>query len=64
MLSGELGDLGTRPLKSSGSADVYKATYRGRVVAVKALKTHPTQTLEYMHKVRTRRFVSIFNYAD
>ena len=63
MLSKELGDLGARPLKSSGSADIYKATYRGRAVAVKALKIHHTQTPEYTHKVRTQRFASVVNYT-
>ena len=62
VLSGELEDLGPRPLKSSGSADIYKATYRGRAVAVKALKTLRTQTPEYTHKVRIRRFVSAVNF--
>jgi len=63
MLSEELGDLGARPLKSSGSADIYKATYRGREVAVKALKIRHTQTPEYTHKVRARGFASIVNYT-
>lgn len=59
MLSGELDSLATRPLKSSGSAGIYKATYRGRMVAVKTLKAGRNQTPEYMHKVRLGRFPSI-----
>ena len=62
MLSGEPEDLGTRPIKSSGSANVYKATYRGRAVAVKALRTLRTQTPEYTHKVRTWRSVFVVNF--
>jgi len=62
ILSEEFGDLGARPLKSSGSADIYKTTYRGRAVAVKALEIRHPQTPEYTHKVRARRVVSVVNY--
>lgn len=59
MLSGELEDLGTRPLKSSGSADIHKATYRGRLVAVKTLNVRRTQKPEDLRKVGMWRFASI-----
>ena len=62
MLSGEIGDLGTRPLKSGGSTDIHKATYRGRLVAVKSLNIRRTQKLEDPHKVGARGFLSIVKY--
>lgn len=55
MLSGELGDFGTRPVNSSGSANIHKATYQERVVAVKALKARRMQSSDSMHKVRIPR---------
>ena len=58
-LSGELGDLGTRPSNSSSSASIHKATYQGRTVAVKSLKARRTQTPESMHKVRGLVYVFI-----
>ena len=62
MLSGDLGDAGTRPMSSNNSANVHKATYRGRAVAVKALKARHTQTQDDVHKVRTRPFVLFITY--
>lgn len=56
MLSGELEDLGTRPSNSSSSASIYKATYHGRMVAVKVLNAHRLQTPENVHRVRASLF--------
>lgn len=62
-LPGDLTDLRTRPVNPSGSANVYKAAYRGRPVAVKALKAGRAQTQDDVHKVRSRRFVFIVTYT-
>lgn len=55
VLSGNLDGLGTQPVESNGSATIYKATYQGRVVAVKALKARRIQAPDDTHKVRVPR---------
>lgn len=52
MLPGGLGDLGTKPTNSSSSADIYRATYKGREVAVKTLRVSGSSSV---HKVRAQR---------
>ena len=44
-------DIAERPFTSGGFADVYKATYKGQSVVVKALKTTSLDRLESIHKV-------------
>ena len=58
VLPGTLDDLGTQPVDSNGLANIHKATYQGRVVAVKALKPRRIQTSDDTHKVRVQ-FVCI-----
>ena len=43
-------------MESNGSANIYKATYQGRVVTVKALKAHRMQAPDDTHKVRMPRY--------
>jgi serine/threonine protein kinase len=50
-------------VNSSSSANVHKATYHGRAVAVKALKARRVQTPDDMHKVGTQWFVFIVTYT-
>lgn len=57
MLSGELEDIGTEPVNSSGSANIYRATYKGCEVAARGLKSYSKQPLEDTHKVRILRYV-------
>lgn len=61
MVLGGLSDLGERPVNSGGSANIYKATYKGGTVAVKVLKARRSQAPDIMHKVRSRSFK--FNLA-
>lgn len=49
-LSGEFGDLGTKPVNASGSANIHKANYEGREVSVKTLKVRSKQPLDSAHK--------------
>lgn len=63
LLPGDIGDLGTRPVNSNSSANVYKATYQGRAVAVKVLKARRMKMPDNMHKVRARRFTLSASYT-
>ena len=55
VLPGDLEGLGTQPVDSNGLANVHKATYQGRAVAVKALKARRMQEPDGTHKVRMPR---------
>ena len=59
MLSGELGDLETEPVNSSGSANIYKTTYKECEVTVRVSKAHSKEPLEAVHKVRILRCTCI-----
>ena len=63
VLPGSLEGLGTRPVNLNGSANIHKAIYQGRTVAVKALMAHSMETPDNTHKVRIRLFRSIITYA-
>lgn len=60
MLSGALGDIGTEPVNSSGSANTYKAIYKECEVAVRTLKCRSKESMEGSYKVRMRRCVNFF----
>ena len=51
MLKEGFDDIEERPFTSGGFADVYRATYKGRPVVAKALKTTSVENLENLHKV-------------
>ena len=51
MLTEGFGGIEEQPFTSGGFADVYKATYKGQLVAAKALKTETLYDLENVHKV-------------
>ena len=57
VLPGNLDNLGTLPANSNGPANIHKANYQGRVVAVKALEARHIQAPDNMHNVRTRWFI-------
>ena len=51
MLAEGFGNIEPRPFTSGGFADVYRATYKGRLVVAKALKTTSMDDLDNVHKV-------------
>ena len=51
MLTDEFDDFDARPFARGGSADVYKATYKGKPVVAKALKIKPMDDPESVRKV-------------
>ena len=56
MLADGFDHIDRRPFANGGFADVYKATYKGRLVVAKALKTTPIDDLEDVHKVSSLIF--------
>lgn len=59
MLTEGLDDIEERPFTSGGFRDVYRATYKGQLVAVKTLKTTSTDHLEKVYKVGGLIFCTI-----
>ena len=51
MLTDGFDHIDKRPFANGGFADVYKATYKGQLVAAKALKTTSIDDLENVHRV-------------
>ena len=51
MLAEGFDNIEPRPFASGGFADVYRATYKGRLVVAKALKTTSMDDLDNVHKV-------------
>lgn len=51
MLTEGFDEIDERPFTSGGFTDMYKATYKGQLVVVKAFKTTSVDDLENMHKV-------------
>ena len=51
MLTEGFDSIEARPFTSGGFADVYKATYKGRLVVAKALNATAVGDLENVHKV-------------
>jgi len=51
MLTDGFDNIEARPFTCGGFADVYKATYKGKPVVAKALKTTAVDDLENVHKV-------------
>ena len=51
MLAEGFDNIELRPFASGGFADVYRATYKGRLVVAKALKITSMDDLDNIHKV-------------
>lgn len=51
MLTDGLEDIESKPFTSGGFADIYRATYNGRPVVAKVLKTTPMSELKEVQKV-------------
>jgi len=56
MLTDGFDDIESQPFTSSGFADVYKATYKGKPVVTKALKITSVDGPESTHKVSDAMF--------
>ena len=63
MLTDRFDNLESRPFTSGGFADVYRATYKGKPVVAKALKTTAVDDLENVHKVSGLVFGHILQIA-
>ena len=63
MLTDGFDDIEARPFTSGGFADVYRATYKGKPVVAKALKTTAVDDLENVHKVSGLVFCTIVRSA-
>jgi len=59
MLTDGFDHIETRPFTSGGFADVYKATYKGKPVVAKALRTTSVENPENVHKVSGLIFYAI-----
>jgi len=64
MLTDGFDDIEARPFTSGGFADVYRATYKGKPVVAKALKTTAVDDLENVHKVSGLVFCTIVRSAQ